>query len=213
MSTEAENPRRAVLKNVRFSFTDGIVEKKAAVAGGVPKFGNNLIIDPNAPEGPANLEACKKAIAAAEMEEWGKTGIVKDIEDPKRVCFRPGAKFKNDEGVIYNGYEGMVGITGKGPNGGKKRPKLLNRMKKEVAEEDIADVFAAGRYGDAIVDFYCISDKEKGGRGLFCSIMLLRSREEGELFGGGNNASADELPDLEDEDPFGDGAGGDSLLD
>lgn len=209
MSLDIElTPRHAVLKKIRFSFTDALVEPQASVTGGVPKFGNNLIIDPSTESGKANIAACLKAIEAAEIEHYGPEGagkIARVVDDPKRIAFRKGEKFKNQDGEVYVGYEGMVGITGKGPNGGKKRPILLDRRKRPVEPKDIEDVFEGGRFGDAIVSFYCVSDPDKGGNGLFCSMELLRSHEEGETFGGGakvTEKAAALFDDLDDTELF-----------
>lgn len=225
MSEEKKSDGRQVtLKNVRLSFTDSLVEKKATVKDGKESHGCNFIIDPTTDSGKANIAACLKAIEAAEIVHYGPEGvgkIAKVVEDPKRICLRKGEKFKNDDGEVYRGYEGMFGLTAKGPGGGKKRPVLLDRHKRPVDPADIEDVFQGGYYADAIVSFYCMSDKDKGGHGLFCTIELIRSRQEGEVFGGGarvGEAEIASLDDLDDEDPF-DGsetavsAGGNSLLD
>jgi hypothetical protein len=52
---------------------------------------------------------------------------------------------------------------------------------------------------------------DKGGKGLFCSVEAIRSRQEGERLGGGPRASADDFDDLDDDDSFsGTAAGGSS---
>lgn len=214
--------RKAVLKKVRLSFTDALVEKKAAVRDGKESHGNNFIVDPNeAKFGAANVKACLAAIEAAEIEAFGPDGvgkIAKTVDDPKRICFRKGEKFKNQDGEVYTGYEGMIGLATKGPNGGAKRPLLLDRHKRPVDAADIEDVFQAGFFCDAIVSFYVITDKDKGGNGLFCTTELIRSHQEGETFGGGSRVSESDIAGLDDlEDNFDDGpapsGGGNSLLD
>lgn len=198
------DPQVVMLTNVRLSFPT-LVEAQASIENGKKNFSSNFLIDPSTTHGQGLIARVKKAIAAAEMSEFGETGKVKTIDDTKRICFRPGEKFKNADGDVYSGYEGMVGLTAKS----KKRPILFDRHKRDVEIDDIEDVFVGGFYVDAKVRIYCTSKKDQGGRGLFASILAIRSRQEGEPFGAVNNTSADEFEDIEDEDGFGDEGGSD----
>ena len=207
---EEKDEAKIQLRNVRLSFPT-LREKRATVKDGKEKYSVNFIIDPSTPEGKRNIELCKKAIAAAEMKTFKKGGQIKLIEDPKRIAFRPGAKFRNQEGEVYEGYEGMVGIS----CNSDKRIKLLDRNRAEVELEDIEDVFQGGYYCDAIIRFFCVSGTDKGGRGLFCGVNGIRSRQKGEVFSTGSKVSADDFDDLgddEDDDLVG-GEAGDELID
>lgn len=211
MSTQTDD-RVVTIKNVRLSFCNGLREKTKSHPDAKPKHSTNFILDPVAPEHAANLKAVRKAIAAAEVKEFGtgKEGIIaKSVQDNKRIVFRPGDTFTNEDGETYQGYD-VEGAYGLGSCKSDKRPKLFDRGKNPVELEDIDDVFQAGQFCDAIVSFYCTSKKEQGGRGLFASVQLIRARQTGETFGAGNNATADDLDDLDDLD---DGiGGGDDLL-
>ena len=202
--TEKKKDARVVrLDKVRLSFPT-LRRKEASVPGGREKYSASFIIDPNTPLGRKAIEDCKKAIAAAETVTFQKAGVVKTIDDPKRVAFRPGSKFKNQEGEVYRGYEGMVGLTTTNP---KTRPRLLNKERVEVELEDIEDVFYGGCVVDAWVAFYCVKEKDQGGRGLFCSVESIRSLERGEAFGGGLNITADDYDDDDEEEEEDDGLG------
>ena len=196
--------RRVTLKNVRLSFTDALREKKRSHPTGPLKFGCNFINETAQPEFAANERAIKRAIEAAETKEFGEKGvgkIARTVDDPKRIAYRAGEKFKNKEGEIYGGYANNFGLTTKA----ERRPNLWDRHKRDVEVEDIEDVFQAGFYCDAIVSFYCTSKEEQGGNGLFASVEAIRSRQTGETFGAGNNTKAEDFEDLADED---DGIGG-----
>lgn len=208
------------LTNVRLSFPT-LREPKATVKDGPKKFGANFIIDPTTESGKANIAACMKAIEAAEIAEFKKAGVIAErVDDPKRQALRRGEKFRNAEGVVFDGYQGMIGVSTKS----EKRPKLFDRYRQEVPVENIDDVFVGGYFCDAIVRFFCVSGQDKGGAGLFCAIDAIRSRQEGEAFGYVNNTTGDDFEELPDDNGFDapaaapaaapvSGGGGNSLLD
>lgn len=197
------DPRTVQLKNVRLSFTDSLLEKKATVEDGTPKHSCNIIIESDTPEFAANKAKCVKALEAAGVQEWGeKRGpemwVRISEDDPKRVCFRKGERFKSKEtGEPYAGYAGNLAVACGGPGGGKRRPKMFDRYKRPVAEADILEVCYSGSYADVILSFY---GTEKGGLGIFCSIEGIRSRQEGERMAGGIEVNEDMFDDLPDSD-------------
>lgn len=204
---ERGDGRAVQLKGVRLSFTQGLYEKKATVKDGVPKHNFNVILEtahPNFAQNKAKIEA---ALAAAAEREWKDGNRWKRIaeNDPKRLCFRKGERFANQEsGEPYNGYAGNFGIAVGCPGKGQKRPgKLLDRHKRTVEEKDILDVFYSGTYADVVIEFYGTNE---GGPGIFCTASAIRSHQQGEnLGGGGVPVDDDDFDDLEDEeDSFGD---------
>ena len=204
MSTTEEKKddgRTVLLKRVRLSFTDSLKDKKrTSDESDKESHGCNLLLEASGKEFAANKAKVMSAIRAACDVAWKKPEAWKDIaeESPKRVCFRKGERFKNREGAVYQGYDGNFAITAKGPSAGQKRPKLLDRHKREVAYGDIADVFYGGSYADAFVSFY---GTDKGSRGIFASIELIRSPQEGDRMGNGApDLDLGELEDLDDED-------------
>jgi hypothetical protein len=157
--------------------------------------------------------ACIKAAGDA---QWGKPDAFKDIAEnnPKRVCFRKGERFKNDEDEVYKGYAGNWAISCSGPGGGQRRPKMWDRNKRpfrgnasgdDVTKgnffdiDDILNVCYGGCYADVIVSFY---GTDEGGKGIFCSVEAIRSRQEGPQIGGGIQTSADDFDDLDGGDAF-----------
>jgi hypothetical protein len=153
------DPRTVRLKMVRLSFTDSLKEKKATVENGTPKHGCNLIIVQTPGDDPLSKAAAKhvrgeqakpsvNGIKAAGLEEFNKPrGRLEGHrrgQSPKRLCYRKGERFKNNDGEVYKGYAGNWAISASGPKGGEHRPLLLDRYKREVEENDILDVMAGG---------------------------------------------------------------------
>lgn len=212
---KAPDARRVTIKNVRLSYPT-LRTKRAAVKDGKEKFSASFLMDPKTPEGQTAIKACQAAVAAAEIKEFGegKAGhIAKVVQDPKRIALKKGEKCMNNEGEVYKGYEGMVALT----CSADKRPLLLAKNKTEIDLDDIEDEMYGGVFCDATVAFFCISEKDKGGNGLFCSVEAIRSRETGESFGGGRRATADDFDDLDDDDGISggtssSGGGDDDLL-
>lgn len=219
MSTATEkDPRTVQFKRVRLSFTDSLKDKKATVEDGKPKHGCNILFETDQPGFEQNKAKAAAAMLAAAEKAWPTKGEAKlkgiAEDNPKRLCFRKGERFKNSDGKVYAGYEGNFALSGAGPSAGDRRPKLLDRHKREVAEADILDVCYGGSYADVIVSFY---GTDKGGDGVFCSIEAIRSHQEGERMGGGLFVSADDFDDLPEDDAFegtaaGATGGGDDFL-
>jgi hypothetical protein len=207
------DPRQVQLRRVRLSFTNSLFEKEATVENGTPKYGCNMILVTGEKDFDGNKAKVQSAIKAAGEQAWKNPDAFQAIaeDNPKRVCFRKGERFRNQEGEVYKGYEGNLAITAGTPAKGQKRPKLLDRHKREVEEKDILEVFYGGAYADVILSFY---GTDKGGRGIFATIEAIRSQQEGERIGGGARVSADDFDDLEDngiDAPAG-GAAGDDML-
>lgn len=197
------DPRTVMLKRVRLSFTDSLLTKKATVADGTPKHSSNIILETEGKDFAENRAKVIAAIEAACELQWKKADKYKEIAEdaPKRVCFRKGERFKNQEsGEVYKGYTGNWAISGGTPGGGQRRPKLMDRRKRDVEEKDILEVMYGGTYADAKVSFY---GTEKGGNGVFCTIEAIRSHQEGERMGGGVTTDPDEFEDMDDGDSFG----------
>jgi len=211
----AANPRMVTLKKLRASFTDSLTTPKPTVTGGVPKSTVNLILESDLPETEANKALIMGALKACGVEHWQKPDMYKIIleEDPKRISYRKGERFKNSDGEVYKGYEGNMVIAAAGPGASKnpKRPVILDRRKTPIwhpakgAENvgKIAEVVYSGCYVDAKVEFYPVSGKDAGGNGIFAVVHLIRSRQEGERMAGGfavTDADIDEFDDLDDGD-------------
>lgn len=199
------------MKGVRLSFTDGLKDKKkpSGVEDAREKHSFNIIDETGGKYSEQNRANMAKAIEAACEKQWKDPKRHERIAEdaPKRVMWRKGEKFRNKEGKVYAGYEGNMAMSVSGPRGGEKRPKLLDRHKREVEEKDILDVCYGGSYADVLVSVF---GTDKGSAGIFATAEIVRSHQQGEHMGGGYNfdeSDLDELDDLEDDD---DGVGGPS---
>lgn len=204
MAIEEKSDGRTVqLKHVRLSFTESLKDKKKTSddPNAKPKHGLNVILESGDKHFEANMAKVMSAIKAAGEKEWKNPDAYKGIQEdnPKRLCFRKGERFKNREGKVYAGYDGNFAFSASGPSAGQKRPKLLDRHKREVAEDAILDVFYGGCYADVIVSFF---GTDKGSRGIFASVEAIRSHQEGERMGGGIYVDADDFDDLDEDDSF-----------
>lgn len=195
---ERGDGRTVQLKKVRLTFTESLKEARATVEDGVPKHTCTIILESDQPGFEVNKKKIMSAIEAACDKEWKSADKWKTIaeDDPKRVAFRKGERFKNRDGQVYGGFEGNYGLAVSGPHGGKKRPKMLDRHKREVGTEDILDVVYPGTYADVVVSFY---GTKKGGNGMFATVEAIRSHQDGERMGGGVHVDADDFDDLEDD--------------
>ncbi|MGX7874384.1 ssDNA-binding protein [Mesorhizobium sp. ORM6] len=207
MAIEDKSDGRTVqLKGVRLSFTNSLKDKQATVKDGKPKHTFNVIIEKSSPHYEANMAKIKSALGKAGELKWKSPEAFKQIaeDDPKRVCFRKGERFKSQkDGKVYAGYEGNYAISCGTPGGGQRRPKLLDRHKREVDEKDILDVMYGGSYCDTILSFY---GTDEGGRGLFCTGEAIRSHQTGDRMGGGVYVDADDFDDMDDDDSFDSGS-------
>mgnify|MGYP000246368854 CR=1 FL=1 len=195
------DPRTVQLKRVRLSFADSLKDKKPTVKDGVPKHSCNFILESDSPTYEENREKVKKALIAAGEQFNGQPELYKRImeDDPKRLCYRKGERFKNTEGEVYKGYAGNWAISASGPGGNKnpRRPKLFDRSRKEVPESEILDVCYSGSYADVILSFY---GTDTGGLSIFASIEAIRSLQEGERTGGGVYVDASDFDEVDDAD-------------
>jgi hypothetical protein len=211
-----KDPRTVTFKRVRLAFADGLVEQTTpkGVDDAQPKFNAQLLIECVGDDAKARAEAegnkarALGGIEAACDQQWGKKDRWKTIQEdsPKRIAFRKGERFKNDDGEVYLGYAGNFVVSAAGPGAGKRRPKLFDRHRQEVTgdeaklKEKFAQLAYSGCYADAIVSFY---GGDKGGVGVFASIDAIRSWEEGARTGGGGYvASADDFDAADDEGAF-----------
>lgn len=219
-----KDPRTVTLKGVRLSFTDALVEKRATSTENPDRKTHHLNVI-NEKSGPFakhfddNHKKIMGAIKAACEKEWKNPEKYKDIieDSPKRVCYRDGSKFKNREGQIYTGYEGNKAFSASTPGGGQRRPRFIDRYKniliapgdamptgtkltvKNITLADIQEFFYSGCYADVTVSFY---GTKKGSDGVFCSVDMIRSYQQGERVAGGyvfEDDDLDELDDFEDD--------------
>lgn len=213
----AKDPRTIQINAIRLSFAESLQEKKptARTEDAKLKHAANIIIESSRPDSEKVKAQIMAAIEAACDKEWKNPKKWQDIaeDNKKRVCFRRGESFKNQEtGKVYAGYEGNWAVSASGPAGGQKRPKLFDRHKRTLREQakveqikagmvfdvdQINEIFYNGTLADVILSFF---GTDKGGNGVFCTIESIRSRQEGPRMGGGIEVDADDFEDLDGDD-------------
>jgi hypothetical protein len=152
-------------------------KKHAANSTATPKYAGDFIIDPSTKSGKANIKLIEAAIAAVEIDKFGK-------KDPR---YKEGRKAYHEGNDIVSQKTDetppelvdMMVIKAKND----RRPTLVNRRGETATEDD--DLFFGGTIVNPILRFYGIEadNADKGGRGLFCSLEGVQYVEEGERFG------------------------------
>lgn len=185
------------LKRVRLSFPS-IFEKKQTSEDGKPKYSLSVLMDPNTAQGKANIQAVKdmqtRLAKATWKDNWEK--VLKATEWDRRLL-RPGDKATNSEGDIYAGYEGMYFVSASNT----RNIKVLNRNKSPAGPED-QERFYGGCYVDVVLSCYTVTDRKKGGNGLFATIEIVRWVADGEAFGAAPVDEDEYLDDLDDDEDF-----------
>lgn len=207
MTTKPAKPTpigQCLLVDVRLSFPK-LFTPEASVKDGPLKFGANFMMHPDDEHYEANLERAQRAYDAVYAETWkGKKPVLKD----DRKALREGEKFTNQEsGEIYAGYEGTMIVTAsrkagksKDPNDSsheRLRPPMF-RWNKEPIKDDDGTLYGGCRV-NAAVNFYSVTDQDKGGNGIFATIEVVRFRRNDTPFGAAP-VSVDVFDDVDDFD-------------
>lgn len=199
------------LQNVRLSFPD-LFEPRPFKTGDEPKYKATFLVEKESPQ----AKEIEKAIIAVANEKWPGKGaaIIKNIRgNPNKFNFQDG---DNKE---YDGYAGMMAFTASS----KSRPLVIDRtgVTSDAAKEPNAYYTApnkngvmfrvltkddgrpyAGCYVNASFDIF---GYDNSGNGISATLTGVQFVKDGDAFGGGRPASADEFDDL------GEGSGADDL--
>ncbi len=177
---------KMMLKNVRIAFP-ALFTAQTVMGEGKPSFSAILIIDP-AKQGDL-IKELKAAMQKIAKEKWGAKADanMKALASQGKLCLRDGAD-KPD----YDGFEGMMYVSTRNP----KRPIVLDTDKTPLTEEDGKPY--AGCYANVSVDLWAMDNQY--GKRICASLCGVQFAGEGDAFGGGGVASADEFDELEATD-------------
>lgn len=183
------------LNQVRLSFFKGF-KATASVEGGRETYKSSFLMDPATKIGKANIKACEDAVEAVGRDKWkDKWPAIKKGIKEDRMCFRDGETFVGSEsGEVYDGYEGMMALVGANQN----RFTIVDRDRTPLAEEDGKPY--SGCYANAVVRFYAVAEKNKGGNGIFCTIEAIQYHSKGEAFGASQMSAEEAFDDLGEEE-------------
>ena len=185
------------LKKVRLSFPH-LFEPSASIEGGPKKFRATFLMDPNTPEGKANMKVLNAALDKAAIGVWKtkeKADKIRNKLDSDRSGLRDGDDATNKEGDVYSGYEGMMYI---GATNGRK-PKVLRRDKSVIDSTEAAEIYA-GCYCNAVVSVWATNAEKHGGNGLFATLEIVQYHSKGEPFGAAELDEDDYLDAMDDEE-------------
>ncbi len=203
--------KKLKMTNCRVGFAHGLFKARAMEEGQQPKYGADFIETPetkvfeqNADKSwsPTSLKAAQLAVA---NEAWKGKGaeVIEDLEASKKA-YRNGNRRKNKDGEVYEGYADTWYVTAKSPT----KPKLFNRRPKNedgsdnlVTEE--SGVIYSGCYTTVTFDLY--ANTQAKTKGIFAGLLGAQFVKDGDSFGGGGSAKADDFDDL------GDGADADDM--
>lgn len=170
--------RRVKLDNVRLSFPH--LDQPHSVRGGAPRWGANFIMTPD------DHRALLRKLEAM-IDEVATEGKIRLKGD--NTCLRDGDDNTNQDGEIYQGYEGNKYIAANANE--KRRPKLYTRRGKQTLD---ADIFYGGCYVNAWIDIWPQNDS--AGKRVNAALVGVQFVEDGESFGGAAPMDDDLVEDL-----------------
>jgi len=177
------------LENVRLSFAHVFRAQKPKPDKdgnvGAAKFNCSFLLDKKSATGKKNIEKMKAAMVQARDNKWPKNP---PKIKPDKMCMRDGDQ------EDWDGYEGMYYVSASN----SKRPKILDRDKTPLTEED--GKIYSGCYVNGIVNVWC-QDNEHGKR-INASLEGIQFVKNGEAFGAAplDDDAFDDLGQDEDDD-------------
>lgn len=155
------------------------------------------LIDKKHPHVKEFIKMVRAAAEEAMESKWGSKRPAKlrgitwndDTLSDTVPIFREGEVFVNDEGDIYDGYEGCIIFNAKNKN----RPDVVDQKRNSITE-DSNEMFG-GCYARMTVTVYAY--ESKGGPGVSLSLGNVQKVGEGEPFGASNSSADDDFGDLE----------------
>lgn len=132
--------------------------------------------------------AVKDAQRHVAVEVWGTQGeaMLAALAAKDKVALHDGA----EKAAKYDGFEGMRYVSANS----RVRPTVLDANKSPLVEKDGKPY--AGCYVNAIIEIYGQKDHPKGGNRINAQLMGVQFLRDGDSFGGGRAASADDFDDV-----------------
>jgi hypothetical protein len=179
------------LNDVRLSFPNLWKAKEFKPGDGKFRYDATFLIEPDSENDKKIRAAIKKAAEDKFNKPEAAAKFVKSIEGNSN-------KFSYQDGDLksYDGYEGMMYLACHSkvrPLVIDRRPKLPDGSPNILTEADGKPY--AGCYVNATVEIYCITE---GNPGVFASFTGVQFVRDGDAFGGGTAAKADDFDDLGD---------------
>lgn len=181
MATTTSPAGRVMLKNVRLAFPN--LFEPSSYGEGEPAYSATLIMD------SAQAEAVDKALAAVAREKWGAKADaqLKALRAAGKICLRDG-----DEKADYDGFEGKMFVAARS----KTRPTVVDGQRQPLLQSD--GRIYAGCYVNASIEIWA-QDNAYGKR-VNATLRGIQFVRDGEAFGGGRPAEADEFEEIASDD-------------
>ena len=174
------------LATVRLAFPNLWVAKEFKAGDGKPRYDASFLIKKGSDNDKAIQAGIVQAAKEAFGEKWERTlaGLKGNSN-----------KFAYSDGDLkdYDGYAGHMVIACHA----KARPTVIDRNRNPITADD--NKVYGGCYVNAIISIWAQKGENTGIRASFSGIQFVK---DGEPFGGGKRASADDFDILEDEDGF-----------
>lgn len=168
------------LEKVRLSFPELFKAKEFKIGDGKPRFSAAFLVKP----GSDNDKRIRQAIADAAKETWADKAAktLKSFEGQKnQYCYTDGDLRE------FDGYAGNWVLA----SHSKTRPTVIDRDRAPLDAESGKPY--AGCYVNAIVEIYGQTGENPGIR---ASVSGVQFHSDGDAFGGGRPASAEDFDDL-----------------
>lgn len=174
---------RIMLRNVRLAFPS--LFEPNAFGDGEPAYQATFIIDGDDPQ----VAAVNRAIDAVAKDKWGAKADVtlKTLRSSGKVALKNG-----DDKAQYDGFEGNYFIAPRS----RTRPTVVDGQRQPLTERD--GRIYAGCYVNASLEIWA-QDNAYGKR-INATLRGVQFVRDGEPFGGGRPAAADEFDELEVDD-------------
>lgn len=181
---------QVILQNVRLSFPELWTPKKMqSDPNSEPRFSANFLFERGSAAHTACEQAIRAVVVAAHKEQ--AEAMLEAMRARDMLALHDG-----NTKPKYDGYAGMLFVSSAAKK--TQRPLVLNRNKTPLSEADGA--IYSGCYVDAGIEFWVQKSQPGRAARVNCSLSLVRFRADGAAFGGGARVTADQLPDLPDDE-------------
>ena len=172
---------KIMLTNVRLAFPT-LFEAKTVNGEGKPAFSASFLIDPADPQ----VKAINAAIEQVAKEKWGAKAdaVLKQLRATDKVALHDGDLKSN-----YDGFAGNLYVSARSA----VRPTVIDPARNPLTEQDGKPY--AGCYVNVSIDLY--AQDNSFGKRINASLRGVQFVRDGDAFGGGGSASADEFDVVE----------------
>ena len=171
------------LKNVRLAFANAIFRPKA-INDGEPSYSSLFIIDPT--QQKKLVKEIRAAMDTVAEEKWTTRTkkIMTALKKADKLCLHDG-----DTKEEYDGFEDMLYISARA----KTAPLIIDRDRSPLSERSGRPY--SGCYVNGIIDIWAQDSSEYGKR-INAGLKGIQFVRDGDPFGGGKAADADDFDDL-----------------